>query len=630
MTLDEQNESKKTTEKKQKKHKKEKKEKKEKHKKRKRKDSNVSSEAIAETPPLPSSTREEKKRKKQKYECAQSSNHEPNISNKDTTKAVLDLPSQKIKAAPNRDDVKMVGGRIVSFSAQDINPQQDNSSQGNSTTLLLFYQYIEPVLDEDSFKDLLHHVQSTGEAHGITGRMRVAHEGLNCTLTGSYEGVRAWCKSLRSYGNGKYFKDTEFKLTDNLPNGQAFPRLHAFKVEEIVNYGLAGVKAPSIHMTGVHLEPKEYHEKMMEEETVIIDVRNHYEAAIGKFQPPPNGATYIDPMMRKSTEFPVWLDKPETKEMLRGKQVLMYCTGGVRCERASALLRTKMEMEEDTKALGIKGVYQLQGGIDKYFRDFPEGGWWRGKNYVFDKRFAHAPPVIETFEREVKKEEKGVGVAAVEIPESAKDKLQALGKCEACQKPWDKYRGKRRCPTCGVPSLICKDCYEADSNGTRKLDRSIRCDLCVKEGITSKRQIREREEREMEEYEKKLRQIYGFELPPKKKKSISEIIEPPKKTRSAPNPNNTTRLFVKNLCTRSVDLKSLCDMFSGMTHVEWIKDKTSGKWYGSVFVEMATPQDAAIAVGTYHKKKAYGRVLHVAYSPPDPKSIWPSPSCQIV
>ena len=59
-------------------------------------------------------------------------------------------------------------------------------------------------------------------------------------------------------------------------------------------------------------------------ETVIIDVRNHYEANIGRFDPPKGGAQMIDPMMRKSTEFPMWLDKKETKEMLRGKQVLMY------------------------------------------------------------------------------------------------------------------------------------------------------------------------------------------------------------------------------------------------------------------------------------------------------------------
>lgn len=68
----------------------------------------------------------------------------------------------------------------------------------------------------------------------------------------------------------------------------------------------------------------------------------------------------------------------------------MYCTGGVRCERASALLRHKIETEDDVADLGIKGVYQLQGGIDKYFKHFPDGGNWAGKNYVFDSEFSVA------------------------------------------------------------------------------------------------------------------------------------------------------------------------------------------------------------------------------------------------
>ncbi len=354
---------------------------------------------------------------------------------------------QDITAAPNEDDLQIVGGRIVSYSASIVNETDvnvaekqkqkekekttkaayndnenlekensggDSSSNGdgsgdsnNNITLLLFYQYIEPMLNETEFQHLFNHIETTGEKYSICGRARVATEGLNCTLTGSYENIRQWCKSLRSYdgndinininddnsengihngihsNNKKYFRNTEFKLTDDLPMGQAFKNFHAFRVDEIVNYGLAGERAPAVSMSGVHLEPKDYHKKMTEGDTVIIDVRNHYEAAIGKFNPPSGGAEYIDPFMRKSTEFPVWLDRPETKKMLEGKQVLMYCTGGIRCERASALLRTKIENEEDTKKLGIKGVYQLQGGIDKYFRDFPEGGWWRGKNYVF-------------------------------------------------------------------------------------------------------------------------------------------------------------------------------------------------------------------------------------------------------
>ena len=174
-------------------------------------------------------------------------------------------------------------------------------------------------------------VEEAGQKHGITGRMRVAREGLNCTLTGSYHGIRAWCRELRTFGDRDEFKKTEFKITDHLPRGQLFPKLNAFEVTEIVNYGLGGSKAPPIGKTGVHLQPEDYHAKMGEKDTVIIDVRNHYEANIGKFVPPKEGAQYIDPNMRKSTEFPVWLDKPETKEMLKGKQVCLFVAIGSIC-----------------------------------------------------------------------------------------------------------------------------------------------------------------------------------------------------------------------------------------------------------------------------------------------------------
>ena len=178
-------------------------------------------------------------------------------------------------------DLKTVGGRIVSFTAKEYlkpppgfqtvenNPSEknDDGSDVNTDgiTLLLFYQYIEPVLDRKGLQSLLSHVSRTGAKYSITGRMRTSIEGLNCTLTGEYTGFRRWCKELREFGNDtKYFSETEFKLTDNLPKGQAFPKLHAFEVKEIVNYGLSGNKAPSIKKTGIHLEIKEYHSKMME------------------------------------------------------------------------------------------------------------------------------------------------------------------------------------------------------------------------------------------------------------------------------------------------------------------------------------------------------------------------------
>jgi hypothetical protein len=216
-------------------------------------------------------------------------------------------------------------------------------ANGGGVTLLLFYQYVEPPWDEVQFCNAYEYATNEASRRGITGRMRIAREGMNCTLTGSPADVRGWCGAMRSFDGGRSridpmsgtrrteFADTEFKLTDDLPPRQRFPNLHAFEVVELVNYGLAGSRAPDLYRYGgTHLEPEDYHVKMCESDTVIIDVRNHYEANIGRFYPPAGGATVIDPMMRKSTGFPLWLDKKETKEMLRGKQVLMYCTGGVR------------------------------------------------------------------------------------------------------------------------------------------------------------------------------------------------------------------------------------------------------------------------------------------------------------
>lgn len=115
----------------------------------------------------------------------------------------------------------------------------------------------------------------------------------------------------------------------------------------------------------------------------------------------------------------------------------MYCTGGIRCERASALLREK----------GFENpIFQLQGGIHNYLEEFKvDGGHWIGKNYTFDKRFMH-----------------GADNAAI------------LSKCSGCEKPWDKYSGKERCPGCRVPHLICPDCVRSGVDCV--------CALCKKQG----------------------------------------------------------------------------------------------------------------------------------------------------
>ena len=104
-------------------------------------------------------------------------------------------------------------------------------------------------------------------------------------------------------------------------------------VAELVTYGFNAAQA-NVGQGGTHLTPKEFHEAMKDENSVMIDVRNYNESVIGRFAPP--GNKVLDPMMRKSTEFPQWVQDHYNE--LQGKKVLMYCTGGIRCERASAYL----------------------------------------------------------------------------------------------------------------------------------------------------------------------------------------------------------------------------------------------------------------------------------------------------
>lgn len=217
--------------------------------------------------------------------------------------------------------------RIVESSALESEP---DPTKAGPVTLVLFYQYVEPIWSLEKYQKVLKYMGSLGRKLGLTGRMRVAREGLNCTLTCSREKIVEFCLTLRQQPE---FQTTEFKLTNDLPEPQRFPHLKVIEVIELVHYGLEGEKAPPIlDYKGVHLEPRDYHKKIAESNTVMIDVRNHYEAIIGHFQPPTTeenkakgeGPVWLDPNMRKSTEFPVWLDKPETKEKLKGKQVLMY------------------------------------------------------------------------------------------------------------------------------------------------------------------------------------------------------------------------------------------------------------------------------------------------------------------
>mmetsp|Transcript_8601 Transcript_8601/g.18620 ORF Transcript_8601/g.18620 Transcript_8601/m.18620 type:complete len:721 (-) Transcript_8601:28-2190(-) len=569
---------------------------------------------------------------------------------------------------------------VPETTMHDVDEDKDSAAVNNrnphndsTCTLLLFYQYVEPPWSDAEYKKSLSKVERLAQQAQVTGRARVAKEGLNCTLTGTRDGILQFCRSLRRWQS--VFLGTEFKLTHDLPvHTSRFHQLKIIPVQELVHYGLEGRKAPPIALYhGQHLEPADYHQKLAQKDSVVIDVRNHYEAAIGRFDPP--NSTWLDPKMRKSTEFPAWLDSDQTKEQLRGKQVLMYCTGGIRCERASALLKYKMEHDPTVKDLGIQGVYQLQGGIDKYFKQFPEGGYWKGKNYVFDRRTAHAPAALEQELYQGKKkaatdkssnsaadpeneataqddqteqavhakylngQAKGAESGASNGASEEKPHLP-MGKCEACGKPWDKYAGKRRCPTCGVPSLTCRDCYQADVEGRKKLDRNVRCDLCVDQNIRSKKELRAREERELKAYEARMEQIGLLHPPPLEDGNQVEEHRRDAANREidnssdfdvtpAPNPNQVTRLFLKNMCRRQMTEEILMQHLPGISHIVWRLNGKSRQFFGQGWVEMRTPEDAAKAVAQSGSLVICGRPLYAEYQPPDGKDLWPPPKSKV-
>ena len=377
---------------------------------------------------------------------------------------------------------------------------------GTPITITLFYHYVTPLWNESRKNDAQRFLETFGEECNIGGRLRVAREGLNATLSGPRENIDKFLNGLKAFE--PQFQNTEFKHVHDLPEDRAFKDLKILPVQELVYYGIAADE--NLGPGGVHLEPAEYHQKLAESNTVVIDVRNTYESDIGRFgkQEAIGGATLIVPPMRKSTDFPDWIRRDETKAQLQGKNVLMYCTGGVRCERASALL--KKEYGD-----GVNGVYQLQGGVEKYMQEFPDGGFWVGKNFVFDKREAFSvahkegvggvlkPPAPSNdggSEGKKKKKRKRADVEDQGQSE-AEPQEEVLGRCVVCSMPWDRYIGKKKCVMCGVPVLLCEKCCTMkvdkpsltapSSSGTAPASTPttppvhvLRCPLCVAENCT--------------------------------------------------------------------------------------------------------------------------------------------------
>lgn len=211
-----------------------------------------------------------------------------------------------------------------------------------------------PLLREDIL-----HICRQNNIHGI---LLIAHEGINGTIAGSREEIDTVLAFLRAVPG---LPDLEHK--ESYATTLPFHRMKVRIKNEIVTLGMP--EANPNEIVGTYLSPDEWNSVISDPDTIIIDTRNDYEVAIGTFK----GAT--DPQTQSFREFPVYVQ--QNLDPMKHKKVAMFCTGGIRCEKASSLM----------KKYGFEKVYHLKGGILKYLEEVPpEKSLWEGECFVFDQR----------------------------------------------------------------------------------------------------------------------------------------------------------------------------------------------------------------------------------------------------
>ena len=201
-------------------------------------------------------------------------------------------------------------------------------------------------------------------AAGARGTLLLAHEGINGTIAASREGIDQVLAHLRA---DPRLQDLEHKesLDDHMP----FYRMKVKLKKEIVTMGIAGIDPNE--RVGTYVRPADWNALVSDPDVLLVDTRNDYEYGIGSFR----GA--LDPETTTFREFPAYVRKHLAPG--RHKKVAMFCTGGIRCEKASAFM-----LQE-----GFEEVYHLQGGILKYLEEVPEEeSLWEGECFVFDNRVA--------------------------------------------------------------------------------------------------------------------------------------------------------------------------------------------------------------------------------------------------
>ena len=235
----------------------------------------------------------------------------------------------------------------------------------NFSKVILYYGFA-PISDPAAVKLWQ---KTLCESLNIKGRILISPHGINGTLGGNMDDIKKYIKNTRQYPG---FKRIDFKWSEG--TGADFPKLKIKVKEELVAFGNPGeikVDENGVIGGGVHLRPEEVN-KLFEErrgDIFFFDGRNAFEAKIGKFK------NAVIPDITTSHEFVKEIESGKYDHM-KDKPVVTYCTGGIRCEILSVVMKNR----------GFKEVYQIKGGIVRYGNTFGDDGLWEGSLYTFDDR----------------------------------------------------------------------------------------------------------------------------------------------------------------------------------------------------------------------------------------------------
>ena len=290
--------------------------------------------------------------------------------------------------------------------------------------VILYYKFV-PITDPEAVRLWQ---RTLCEKLGLKGRILISDHGINGTLGGDIKSLKTYAKETKTFAA---FKDMVFKWSDGQDDD--FPKLVVKVRPEIVTFQATDelqVDKKGIVGGGKRLKPADVQKLVAERgDVVFFDGRNKHEAAVGRFK------DAVVPDVRHTRDFKRELAKPKYDE-LKDKPVVTYCTGGIRCEVLSMLMKKR----------GFKEVYQLDGGIVKYGEQYGDDGLWEGSLYVFDDR----------------------------LTTKFSDKAKDIGQCVHCQSKTSNYQNCDN-KLCNKLMLVCTQCAS-----------KLRCQDCLTEPATSK------------------------------------------------------------------------------------------------------------------------------------------------